>query len=357
MPDVMRDLAASTFCVPILYKHSPLAYSIVNYVHWYSPVASHSGIETVWRYVMKVAFIISGRILVKKFKVCCLRCRYLRKKFIDVEMGPVSTQNLTIAPAFYSSQVDIFGPFKAYDPSTKRKTVKVWFVVYCCSTTATVSIKVMEDYGTDSFILSFIRFACDAGYPKTLQVDEGSQRIKGCDTMRLTFSDMKNRLHREMGVTYEVCPVGGHNVNGKVERRIRHIKESISKVMLNERLSFIQWETLVAQVANCINDLPLALGNLVSDFENMDLLTPNRLKLGRNNERAPIFPVETVSLQRVIEHNKQIFQSWFSVWLVAHVPKLMDQPKWYVTERDIQICDVVLMLKQEGNLVVHINMG
>ena len=107
MSDVMKDLSATTFCVPLVYKHSPLAYSIVNNVHWYSNVAQHSGIETVWRYVMKVAYIIGGRSLVKKFKVNCIRCRYLRKKFIDVEMGPVSNQNLTIAPAFYSTQVDI----------------------------------------------------------------------------------------------------------------------------------------------------------------------------------------------------------------------------------------------------------
>ena len=29
----MKDLAADTFCVPIIYKHSPLAYSLINEVH------------------------------------------------------------------------------------------------------------------------------------------------------------------------------------------------------------------------------------------------------------------------------------------------------------------------------------
>ena len=353
MSDVMKDLSATTFCVPLVYRHSPLAYSIVNDIHWYSKVAQHSGIESVWRYVMKVAYIVGGRSLVKKFKVNCIRCRYLRKKFIDVEMGPVSSQNLTIAPAFYSTQVDITGPFLAYDPTNKRKKTKVWFVVYCCSTTATISVKVMEDYSTTSFILAFIRFTSDVGYPKTLQVDEGSQLVKGCNAMKLSFVDVKNRLHREMSVDYNVCPVGGHNVNGKVERRIRHLKESMEKVMSNERLSIIQWETMVAQILNSINDLPLALGNLVADFENADLLTPNRLKLGRNNDRAPVFPIETDdlgNLQRIIEENDRIYSSWFEVWLVSHVPKLMEQPKWYNTERDMQICDIVLMLKQEGVL-------
>ena len=122
MTDVMKDLSSATFCVPIVYKHSPLAYSLINEVHWYSNSAKHSGIETVWRYVLKEAFIISGREIVKKFKLSCDRCRFLRKKTIEVEMGPVSKHNLKIAPAFYVSQVDLAGPFKAYSPHTKRAT-------------------------------------------------------------------------------------------------------------------------------------------------------------------------------------------------------------------------------------------
>ena len=85
-------------------------------------------------------------------------------------------------------------------------------------------------------------------------------------------------------VEFDTCPVGGHNINRKVERRIRHIKESLEKNVQNERLSIIQWETISAEVANAISDLPLALGNIVSDYENMDLITPNGLHLGRNNE-------------------------------------------------------------------------
>ena len=46
---VMKDLYSNTFCVPAIYKHSPLAYSIVNDVHWHSDAVKHSGVETVWR--------------------------------------------------------------------------------------------------------------------------------------------------------------------------------------------------------------------------------------------------------------------------------------------------------------------
>ena len=57
MTAVMKDLVSTTFCVPVIYRHSPLAYSIINEIHWYSNVAKHSGVETIWRYVLKVYFI------------------------------------------------------------------------------------------------------------------------------------------------------------------------------------------------------------------------------------------------------------------------------------------------------------
>ena len=60
-------------------------------------------------------------------------------------------------------------------------------------------------------------------------IDEGSQLGKGCESMRLTFTDIKNKLHKDLMVTFDTCPVGGHNYNGKVERRILHIRESLEK--------------------------------------------------------------------------------------------------------------------------------
>ena len=81
--------------------------------------------------MLQIAFIIGGRSVVKRVNLNCVRCRFLRKKFIDVEMGPISQYGLKIAPANYSSQVDLCGPFIAYDPTGKRKSLKIHFAVFC----------------------------------------------------------------------------------------------------------------------------------------------------------------------------------------------------------------------------------
>ena len=175
--------------------------------------------------------------------------------------------------------------------------------------------------------------------------------LKGCNDMHLNFQDIKFKLHRDVSVELDVCPVGGHNVHGKVERRIRHIRESLAKSVSNERLGIMQWETIAAVTANCINDLPLALGDAKGDLENLDLITPNRLLLGRNNDRSPVGSMcVTNSYDKILRSNDEIFKAWFENWLVSHVPKLMDQPKWFKTDRDLKPGDIVLFLKEEKEL-------
>ena len=78
----------------------------------------------------------------------------------------------------------------------------------------------MDSYDTTSFLQSFTRFACDNGYPKKLFVDRGSQLMKGCQETGINFNDAQFRLHKDVAIEFELCPVGGHNYNGKVERKI-----------------------------------------------------------------------------------------------------------------------------------------
>ena len=99
------------------------------------------------------------------------------------------------APAFYYTQVDLAGPFNTCTFHNKRKTIKIWLCVFCCSTTSTVSIKVMEDYRSSSFLQCFIRLSCEVGYPRKLLPDEESQLITGCGSMKIDFQNARFQLH------------------------------------------------------------------------------------------------------------------------------------------------------------------
>ena len=141
----------------------------------------------------------------------------------------------------------------------------------------------------------------------------------------MSYNDIKYKLHKESVAEFDTCPFGGHNYNGKVKRRTRQINESFEKNIQNERLSVLRWETLSSVIANTINDLPIGLGNIISDYENMDLITPNRLRLGRNNDRSPAATMEkTGNHDIILKENRKSFNSCFKAWLISHVPRLMN---------------------------------
>ena len=303
------------------------------------------------RCTLPIAYIIEGGEIVKKVKKDDHRCRLLAKRTIEVSMSPVSTYNLRIAPAFYYTQVDMAGPFKAYTFHNKRKTIKIWLCIFCCSTTSTVTIKVMEAYTSSSFLQCFIHLSCEVGYPKKLLPYEGSQLITGCGSMKIDFQDTRFQLHRQMNVDYKQCPTVAHHMHGKVKRKNRLIKESIQKTIINERLSILQWETLAAEISNSISNLSLAIGNITVDLENLDLIAKNRLWLGRKNNRRPMGPLAVSSNPKTfLKCNEEILSAWFQNWLITHVPKLMHQPKRFDNEHDVKEGDVILFLKNDSPL-------
>ena len=73
--------------------------------------------------------------------------------------------------------------------------------------------------------------------------------------------------------------------------------------------------------------------------------------MGKSNDRSPTTTMEVTGNQdRILKENRKIFNSWFEAWLISHVPRLMNHPKWFSADHDIKICDVVLLLKQVGVL-------
>jgi hypothetical protein len=212
------------------------------------------------------------------------------------------------------------------------------------------NLKIMEGYDATQFILSFTRSSCEAGFPKLLLVDEGSQLVRGCENMVMDMCTISGVLNTEYGIHFQTCLVGGHNFHGKAERKIKTIQETLEKgIPPKSRLSTIEWETLCCSVANTVNNLPVAIGNETEDLECLDLITPNRLRLGRNNERSPVGPVDlTDRFDRILSQNINIYNTWWEAWLTVAVPKLVPQPKWFRNDGGIRVGDVVIFKKVDS---------
>ena len=87
----------------------------------------------------------------------------------------------------------------------------------------------------------------------------------------------------------------------------------------------------------------------------MDVLTPKRLLLGRNNDRSPSGHVRITNDP---VRNKEIMTTWFEVWMISYVPTLMEQPNLNgIKVIDVMVGGVVLFMKKEKEYAGYYQYG
>ena len=162
----------------------------------------------------------------KKKKSECIKCRILHKKGVRVAMGPVGENNLTVAPPFYLCQADICGPFESLASS---------FLLYCNRCGGVESWKTTPQmHSIDSHV-----------YLVTLKL-----------LCHMNVANLRKAVKSVVyGIDFKTCPMGAHYVHGKVKRKIQEIKRSLMKNVNKNRLSVLQWETLIQQICNSINNI------------------------------------------------------------------------------------------------------
>ena len=181
--------------------------------------------------------------------------------------------------------------------------------------------------------------------------------------MEVDWIDVKYQLHSDKGVQVEVCPVGDHHQHGKVERKVRQIKETMERSMLGYRLTALTWQTVSDSVSNVINNLPISRGmssmsGIMEDVGDLDLITPNRLRFGRNNDRAPVGPAFlTNDPNKLTELTWRVFEAWWLSWVDCAVPKLLERPQGTYGDRNLQTGDVVLLPQGDSKLSGHYQFG
>ena len=348
---IMLDLHPLTFSTPILDRHSPVAYAVVIYAH--TSVTRHGGGVSTHRAAMEVAQIINGKTLANEVVKNCNYCKRYKMKLTEAAMAKQHEARMTIAPAFYYTQVDLFGPFEAFCKHGRRSTIKVYGLVMKCSTTLAVAAYIMDSYSTESFLDAFFRFASRYGIPGKLFIDGGSQLLKACNTAELSIGDITKKLNggHNIKIEFETCPVGGHNMHGAVERQIREIRRVLHAMCNGVKMDVLQWETALAWASNELNSLPMALGNKYTNMDSLDLITPARLLLGRNNRRAIGGFPQMESNSRWREAMSEIETAWWRVWMDEKLADMVPQPKkWRTGEPELAAGDVVVFMRDQAAL-------
>ena len=186
-------------------------------------------------------------------------------------------------------------------------------------------------------------------------MDGESSIIAAFKDAEVTLVDAQFEIYKEHGIKFEKCPVAGHNAHGLVQRKIKTAQEIFKKSdFANKRLHTTGLQTLDKLTENMMNNTPYGFSYARGKENNklMKLITPNMMRMGRVNSRnlsGPIkLPKGPTTMMKKVEETYQIFYNIYNDTMVMKL-LLEIQPKWFKSDRDTKVGDVVFFRKDEAS--------
>ncbi|XP_066016122.1 uncharacterized protein [Pocillopora verrucosa] len=142
------------------YQHR-FARLYCEYIH----AKGHHGVLTTASKIRARFWITQLLKMIQSVKLNCVTCKKLDKKLSGQVMGNLPKERLKPAPPWYSTSLDLFGPFTIRDAIKKRTTLKAYGVIFNCIGTRAVYLDLAPDYSTESFLMVLRRFVSLRGYP------------------------------------------------------------------------------------------------------------------------------------------------------------------------------------------------
>ena len=312
--------------------------------------AGHVGRDATLAKCRQQFYMAHGVKLAKRVRERCSKCRVQDKNKLSQMMGKVPLVSLKPAPAFNVVQLDLFGPWAVRGEVQKRTTGKVWGVLFVCMSSRAVHLEIIAGYSTQDFIMGYRRFGTIRGYPQRIHSDPGSQLIGADKELKAAWNAMDlSAIQKEgviRGTDWEFSPADSSHYQGLAESLIKTTKRSI-KIMYssNPRMSWHEWQTAIYQVADLINSRPI--GKLGETGNDLQILTPNSLIIGRNSSKNPGNYIQNKSMPRLENVNEVIHRFW-ERWNETAKPALLLHKKWNTDCRNLKVGDVVIVLEKSS---------
>ena len=344
--DVFFDNTDLPSVLPVVSADSKFFYALLMHVHHH--VRKHKGNEVTLREVCKVVFPISNpKRVIQSVRRNCPRCRLIMRKTLELEIGNHPQSRFQIVPAFYHCMCDIVYGFHArpFKDSRSKQNFKIYALVLVCLLTSATSILALEGLECQDVVMALERHSSRHGIPSTIFVDQGTQLVS-LEKLNVTVRDASLNLKESLDIEIIPSTAKAHAERGRVERRIRALRDMLKSCAINidQVMTPMQWETVFCKMASELDDIPLARGDRSSSYDlGWDILTPNRFKLGRSNNRAVEGPMKLQISSSPIHLLKRIqkIQSYWYQLLLDRMHHLIPKPdKWNKSDK-VELEDIV----------------
>ena len=309
----------------------------------------HCGVDATLVRLRNIAWVLQGRRVVKAIVYQCVICRKNRKSHLNQIIGKVPDFRALPSPPFTYCSVDLFGPMLVRGEVNKRTRAKVWGCVYSCLSTRAIYVDIVQNYGTDAFLIVHRRFQAMRGCCKIIYSDPGKNFVGASNELkRFTESLSKAELINqgaEIGTEWRFHPPDAPHANGAIEIMVKMVKKAVSLSIGNSILSFSELQTVMFEAAELVNERPLAISHTRgNDDMSPNYICPNQILLGRASGRIPPLSCSNVTnLTKRLKYIEEVTDKFWKAWNQLIFPSVVIRPKWHVEVRNLKVGDVVLI--------------
>ena len=176
-----------------------------------------------------------------------------------------------------------------------------------------VHIDLTQAYHTHALLQALTRFVALRGTPKRFLSDQSTQLV-ACSKevsvmLELTDWSIIEGWCSRRSIEWHVVPPQGLHMNGVTESLIRSTKNILKQSIDGKRLTFIETQTVMHEVAQLLNSRPLGVYSKPgSDPLDGGPITPNHLLLGRASSNIPNHQYSNLSLTKRLRFQQTIVE-------------------------------------------------
>ena len=336
--------------LPVMLVDTELFRALALHIHFRE--FPHQGVEATLARLKQTFYPLGyARRMIASIRKSCSKCRILLKQVIGLELADLHPMRSTIAPPFYAVQMDIAMGFKARPTNDSRKSFTAHALVIVCLLTSATSIAVLDGLTTQTVVMALERHASRYGMPAHIFVDSGTQLEKLGDT-HFSLRDVNGWESQGKRFTVKVSTPKAHEQQGRVESKIKVVRKLLQSLSDTAELvnTLLGWETTFLRIADQIDDLPMARGSDRAPTDlGWEIITPNRLKLGRNNFRQLEGTIILSNApQTQLERNRLCQERWYDLF-IERIHLLVPKAE-RVDALVLQPDDVVLFVFQDAGV-------
>ncbi|XP_072931757.1 uncharacterized protein [Epargyreus clarus] len=216
--------------------------------------------------------------------------------------------------------------------------------------TKAVHLELVSDLSSSAFLAALRRMVARRGAPQHLYSDNGTNFVGANRMLKEEYHDLKNTLGEEffneiaeLNIEWHFNAPSWPSAGGLWERAVRSVKHHLKRVVGEQKLTFEEYTTLLAQIEACLNSRPLC--PLTENHDDLDFLTPAHFLSGRPGMTI----IETEHDARTRWHmTSKLASDIWKRFKTEYLTQLSVRSKWHKERENMKIGDMVTI--QEENL-------